>query len=84
MKLIRTRYQTSHGNFDNYELYDISADPSETIDLWFSRPVLGHAMSQRLIGQDFADSKHVPAIRDDLDELDQATMDRLRALGYGE
>jgi arylsulfatase A-like enzyme len=50
-KLIRTRYLALGETLDTYELYNLESDAGETINLWFSRPILGHVLRQRLDAQ---------------------------------
>jgi len=83
-KLIRTRYDVPEGGFFRFELYETADDPEEQIDLWATRPVLGHTLRQRLFAQDLADSRLTPMEHESASELDPEMRNRLRALGYGD
>jgi len=83
-KLIRTQHRAAGGPFETYELYDLAADPGETINLWFSRPVLGHALRQRLAAQDVEDTRARISAGKQGPPADPDVLQRLRALGYGD
>jgi hypothetical protein len=83
-KLIRTRHQSGLGIFDTYELYDLARNPAETINLWFSRPVLGHSLRLRLEAQDLSDFDAKTSDRKEDEPVDPEMLNRLRALGYSD
>ncbi|MDP6977167.1 MAG: sulfatase [Myxococcota bacterium] len=83
-KLIRNRYQTAGEAFDTYELYDLAADPDESTNLWFSRPVLGHTLRQQLDARNIADARATESFAPEVEPLGEDMRNRLRALGYAE
>ena len=83
-KLIRTRHRNDYGVFNTYELFDTARDPGETINLWFTRPVLGHTLRQRLEAREVEDAKVTASMTRQSVPVDAETRKRLRALGYGD
>lgn len=83
-KLIRTQHPSGLGMFYTYELYDLARDPTETINLWFSRPVLGHGLRLRLAAQDLSDANAKISDRKEAEAVDPEMLNRLRALGYSD
>ncbi|MFT5442789.1 MAG: arylsulfatase A-like enzyme, partial [Myxococcota bacterium] len=83
-KLIRNRYRTPSGTFNTYELYDVANDPDESINLWFSMPVLGHTMRQMLDASEVQDAIAADSIQPTAEPVDEEMLNRLRALGYAE
>jgi hypothetical protein len=62
-----------------FKLYDVSSDPAETKNIIDERPAIAIEMMQRLV----ATWHELPRVtREGVVELDQAHIERLRALGY--
>ena len=60
------------------ELYDLQADPDETMNIIHEHPELGEKLRRLLV--EWREETEVESHRDQ--EFDQATLDELRALGY--
>lgn len=79
-KLVAAERRDSSDPVRRYELFDLSADPAETVNLWAARPILGNALRQAMSMEAVLDSRVV--FEAPLPEVDEDTKNRLRALGY--
>jgi len=79
-KLVERTRSEEGSSVPGFELYDLETDPGETVNLWPARPIAGNALLQVLRLQDAIDAEiNLDA---PIAEIDEATRNRLRALGY--
>lgn len=80
-KLIRRMEETGKLS---YQLFDLSSDPEEVVDLWGQRPVVGRCLQQAIEWQLVLNQRQAVKVGTLLKEedLDEETRKNLEALGY--
>jgi arylsulfatase A-like enzyme len=82
-KLVRRSISRRRNVRVQYELYDLSRDPGESLDVWPTQPVVGHTLRQlletrlRLDGEMSFEAQERPP-----EELSEEVLQNLRELGY--
>ncbi len=69
-----------HSSDGNHELYDLSVDPTESLNLLEARPEIAKRLEQALV--EFERERGRPQEAPDLSPLDEEQLRQLKALGY--
>ncbi|MBN2056180.1 sulfatase [bacterium] len=77
--IFEDRWKFIHSTDERHELYDLCADPMDTVDLMAARPAIAGAMDANL-------RERIPVVVDDSDfkphELSDEDISQMRSLGY--
>ncbi|HNT35945.1 MAG TPA: sulfatase, partial [bacterium] len=83
MKLVRklSTPESAQVKWYEYELFDLSVDPGEKINLWPSKPIEGRIL-QQLLTKSLSSEATVSGTKIEPEKLDPAVLQNLKDLGY--